>query len=102
MTDIIRTYHAYDIEDVERNVSRVLGRDVKISEMDVLVADVVYMDGIAITVTVGGVEAYIDEDHENGDPFGDLDCPPCTEDWYIFNFDVRLFKSYLREVCLDD
>ena len=106
------TYNVLDVEDVERIVSEFAGREIKIGEMEVELTDCLPMDelyeeydvsdfGMNICVTVDGDEItdetgifYLLED--------DLPDGVLIPEKYIFNFDTKLFKSYVRRVDSSD
>ena len=103
------TYKVIEKEDLERVVSKILGKETKISEMDVELTDWVpsnYAEdnvsadacGITFNVFVNNEQVSpIDEDY--------LSLPDINQailqEKYIFNFDVKEFKSYKRTIDTD-
>lgn len=102
---------AMDIEDVTGAVSKILGRDVEIGDIEISVVDSLPMEalydgnisrcGVYFEVIVDD-EDVCDEDY-NG-PLDDFEKGyiACLDEKYIFNFDVALFKSYERRVDTSD
>lgn len=94
-----KKYQAFDIEDVEKNVSRIVGRDVKIDEIDIEIYDDSRSKDFNIMAVVDGepVLVYDDNGELVDEPFKEINFGEYGLDVkYIFNFDVSLFHSYVR------
>ena len=97
-------FKVLEVADVERLVSEMAGREIKVDEMEVAVIDGMPLDSmekgevsdtyITCEVQVDGEEIYDEEYRSPLDEFmPDMACVP---EEYIFDFETSLFKSYER------
>lgn len=103
------TYSVIEKEDLERVASKILGKETKISEMDVELYDLVpsnYAEGNVFTRSCG-ITFNIFVNYKQVNPMGvDYFSLPKIDqailhEKYIFNFDVKEFKSYKRTINTD-
>lgn len=95
------TYKVFEKEDVERIISKFLGKEVKISEMDVEMIDLISCEYELVDECE--LDCLIKVDGKNVIDEAYL-CPlvdyipnqALLDEKYIFAFDVREFKSYCR------
>lgn len=96
-----KVHNVLEKEDVERIVSKFLGKEVKVSEMDITIVDLIPSDFESIEDT--GLDCILEingrliMDEEGLCPFVDrIFNQALLEEKYIFAFDVKEFKSYKR------
>lgn len=100
-----KVFQVLEVADVERLVSEMAGREIKVSDMDIRLYDAVpygpiYDEGrvdsvyMYCEVRVDGKEVF-DDDYNS--PFDDyLPKWVYLPEEYIFDFDTKLFKSFKR------
>jgi hypothetical protein len=99
-----KVFTVLEVEDVERLVSEMAGRDIKVGDMEVTLIDGVplgpVMDGdigslyMTCEVRVDGEEIYDDDYNSPLDEY--MPDYAYTPEEYIFDFDTSMFKSFER------
>lgn len=110
MVKKVKEYNVLDVEDVEKAVSKMLGRPVKVGEMDVTLSDLLPLAstldnriedcGLGVCVEVD--DDVVCDDDWNG-PLDELIPDEVGLDVsYIFNFSTDLFHSFTRDIDESD
>lgn len=96
-----KVYNVLEKEDVERIVSEFLGKEIKVSDMDITIVDLIPADFESIKDTgldcILKINGRLIMDEDGLCPFVYRICDQALlEEKYIFAFDVKEFKSYER------